>query len=172
MNLVVFETAWMKESSCRLNYIALMVFSFSKTTLNSFQGSCADISAKMCSADFSLLDGKDRKTEIKEYITECVCSLATWVDKILRLLLKHFMSSNDKRNCTKRSTTLSEIKKSEIWSETIHFKASCQVLYQSIVVRQIPSPTTDNSGGRSSGQVFRGLGSNHDWSFALSFSML
>ncbi|XP_048777867.2 uncharacterized protein LOC125681718 isoform X2 [Ostrea edulis] len=45
---------------------------FSKTTLNSFQGSCADISAKMCSADFSLLDGKDRKTEIKEYITECL----------------------------------------------------------------------------------------------------
>ncbi|XP_078325016.1 uncharacterized protein LOC111123734 [Crassostrea virginica] len=45
---------------------------FNKTMLKSLQGSCADITTKICSADFSLLDGKSRKTDIKEYVTECL----------------------------------------------------------------------------------------------------
>ncbi|XP_062581219.1 uncharacterized protein LOC134242870 isoform X3 [Saccostrea cucullata] len=45
---------------------------FNKTALKAVSGSCSDITTKMCTADFSLLDGKQRKSEIKEYVFECL----------------------------------------------------------------------------------------------------
>lgn len=44
----------------------------SKTMLKTLGGSCSDITTKICSADFSILDGKSRKTDIKDYALECV----------------------------------------------------------------------------------------------------
>lgn len=52
---------------------ALSVFYLdSKTMLKTLGGSCSDITTKICSADFSILDGKSRKTDIKDYALECV----------------------------------------------------------------------------------------------------
>lgn len=54
-------------------WIAFSVFQLdSKTMLKTLGGSCSDITTKICSADFSIMDGKSRKTDIKEYALECV----------------------------------------------------------------------------------------------------
>ncbi|XP_061164455.1 uncharacterized protein LOC133173486 [Saccostrea echinata] len=45
---------------------------FNKTALKAVSGSCSDITTKVCTADFSLLDGKQRKSDIKEYVFECL----------------------------------------------------------------------------------------------------
>nr|XP_034303387.1 uncharacterized protein LOC105348454 isoform X6 [Crassostrea gigas] len=50
---------------------------FNKTMLKTLGGSCSDITTKICSADFSIMDGKSRKTDIKEYALECLSVSST-----------------------------------------------------------------------------------------------